>query len=147
MSSEAAVTAKRVGVRFDKVPRGVQSQLDHFVFALMKKKAQARARDTHPGAERRLAPRVEIGPAEKLYVEHLPDRPLGALASRAAAGQDQGPRFKVVDISTTGLALLCDEPGRFKPRQKVRLRLVGEDLTGSGAVALEVPAVVIHARR
>jgi c-di-GMP-binding flagellar brake protein YcgR len=147
MTDKPADTTRRVGVRFDSVPRGVQSQLDYFVFALMKKKAQARARDTHPGAERRMAPRVEIGPAEKLYVEHLPDRPLGVLAGRAAAGQDQGPRFKVVDISTTGLAFLCNEQGRFAPRQKVRLRLVGEDLTGSGAVDLEIRAAVIHSRR
>jgi c-di-GMP-binding flagellar brake protein YcgR len=126
-------TAIRVGVRFEKVSSAARAGLDRFVFALMKRKANARA----PQHERRLAPRVEIV-NEKLYAELLPDQLRGALLGTNKSKDN--PRFRMYDISTTGCSFLCVESGRFKPRQMIRLRLVGEGLD------VEVQAKVIHAR-
>lgn len=124
--------ALRVGVRFEKVSTSARAELDRFVFAMMKRKASALA----PQHERRMAPRVEIV-NERLFVEVIPDRLIGALAG--GKRDEQNPRYKVHDISTTGCSFLCDER-RYRRRQMIRLRLVGEGLD------LELQAQVVHAR-
>jgi len=133
MTEPAAPTAAvRVGVRFEKVSSAVQTELDRFVFALMSRKARARA----PQHERRLAPRVDIV-QEKIVLELLPEQVRGALSGARKA---EPRRFKLYDISTTGCAFLCAEKDSFQPRQIIRLRIVGEGLD------VQVQAKVIHAR-
>jgi len=147
-TAKGVTTLVRAGVRFDKVPRPVQSELDRFVFAAMARKARAKA--AVPGAERRLAPRVEMGQRENLHAEILPDRPLGALSGRTADGapplypgaprqgrEDRRARFKVFDISTTGCSFYCALT-TCQRGQLMRLRLVGEGLD------VELAAKVVH---
>jgi len=127
----APQTGMRVGVRFDKVPRTVQSEIDRFVFAIMARKARARG---GPGAERRLSPRVELGLQECLEAEVLPQRPVGALSGKGAAN----PRHRIHDISTTGCSFDCPADSGLTARQILRLRLQG------GGLDVEVNARVIH---
>ena len=132
MADEKAPSGFRVGVRFEKVSSSARAALDRFVFALMKRKARARTEQD----ERRMAPRVEIV-NEKLYVEVIPDRLIGALAGRGK--REENPRYRMFDISTTGCAFICQRKGRFKRPQMLRVRLVGEGLD------LELQAKVVHA--
>jgi c-di-GMP-binding flagellar brake protein YcgR len=125
----------RAGVRFERVPTADQAQLDRYVFGLMQRKA--RARPTAPGSERRLAPRVDIEPAEGLTVTLMPSRPLGALARRSDdAAAAPAARWQVRDLSTTGCAFMC--PEGITAGQTVRVRLQTRDM------ALELSAKVIH---
>ncbi len=115
----------RLGVQFQKPPPAVQASLDRFVFALIRRKAEAKRR-LQGGAERRLAPRVEISDGDRLTVTLVPDRPLGALSS--AKPQPPGPALRLIDLSTTGCALGCADPSPLKAGQIVRLRLRGAEL-------------------
>lgn len=129
----------RVGVRFERPPTAKQTVLDRYVFALMKKRANAKRPlgQSPTGAERRMAPRVEINPGDQLEVVLLPARPLGAL-SRLKAAEEKGTPLEIFDLSTTGCCLLCPDPAPVKRGDVVRLQLNGEDLD------LELQAKVIH---
>jgi c-di-GMP-binding flagellar brake protein YcgR len=131
-AAPAPAQVVRVGVRFEKVSSAAQSELDRFVFALMNRKAKART----PQHERRLAPRVDIV-QEKIVVELLPEQVRGALSG---AKKPEPRRFKMYDISTTGCSFVCAAMDAFRPRQMIRLRLVGEGLD------VQLQAKVIHAR-
>ena len=135
----AVDTRLRVGVRFEKVKSSERAALDRFVFALMKKKAAARARPGG-GHERRVAPRVEIAESEDLSAELLPTRPLGALSRSATPAREPPKRFKVRDISTTGCSFVC--PAGEGPRPGT---LIGMRLRGAG-IDVELQVKVIHAR-
>jgi hypothetical protein len=125
------MTAKTllVGVRFERPPTAKQAVLDRYVFALMKRRAAAKRPlgQTPPGSERRMAPRVEIGPNDKLEVVLLPARPLGAL-SRLKAAEEKGTPLDLFDISTTGCCLVCPDPAPMNRGDLIRLQLTGEDL-------------------
>jgi c-di-GMP-binding flagellar brake protein YcgR len=132
-------TVIRVGVRFEKVPSAARAQLDRYVFAQIQKRARARRPlDETPGAERRLAPRVDIPESEQLVVLLLPSVPIGALAARQA--QPPPPSFRIHDISTTGLCFVASDPAVAQPKQLIRLRLKGKDLD------VELQAKVIYVR-
>jgi hypothetical protein len=129
----------RLGVQFQKPPPAIQASLDRVVFALMRRKSEAKRplqseegrREAPkggapaPGAERRLAPRVEVSEGDRLSVALRPDRPLGALS---AAKPPPGPSLTLLDISTTGCALSCPDPCTLKTGQLIKLRLKGADL-------------------
>jgi hypothetical protein len=128
----------RVGVQFDKPATAVQASLDRFVFGLIRRKAEAKRpiadASQPPGAERRVAPRVEIGEAEGLEVALLPTAPRGALSVQKVS---VAPTCRVADLSTTGCAFLSDD-GTLKPGGRLRLRLKGRD------VDVELGAKIVH---
>jgi hypothetical protein len=119
----------RLGVQFQKPPPAVQASLDRVVFALIRRKTEAKrplqSGAPAPGAERRLAPRVEISEGDRLGVVLLPHRPLGALSGAKPA---PAPSLTLLDISTTGCAFRCPDPCTYKPGQMIKLRLKGADL-------------------
>lgn len=142
----------RVGVRFDKPSGASQAALDRYVFAQLARRARAKRPldDTGGGAERRLAPRLELMGNEKLTVTLIPARPVSALASKLgrdnvtppAVDLDGPPRsFAMCDLSTSGCSFFCGEPWLLRPKQRLRLRIAGPELD------IEVDARVIHLRR
>ncbi len=132
----------RVGVQFDKPATSAQASLDRFVFGLIRKKAEAKRpladAPLPPGAERRVAPRVEIGEAEGLEVVLLPATPRGALSAQKAVAAPTYPTYRVADLSTTGCAFVSDD-ATLKPGGRLRLRLKGRDID------LELGAKIVHA--
>ena len=126
----------RLGVQFQKPPPAVQASLDRVVFALIRRKTEAkRPLQETSGSERRLAPRVELGEGDRLGVALLPDRPRGALSTAKSA---PAPSLSLLDISTTGCALGCADPSPFQPGQLLRLRIQGAELD------IEVVAKVLY---
>ena len=120
---------KRVGVRFDRVPSAIQAQVDRYVFSRMQRRARARSR----GDERRVAPRLEIGVAERLTASWAQPGPMGALSKPAAAARP----CQLVDLSTTGCCLACDAGDPLKTGDRFLLRLESDELK------VELPARVI----
>jgi hypothetical protein len=137
MSSETPIS--RVGIRFDRVPPATQAVLDRYVYPLMQRKARARRPLQSPtGADRRLAPRVELDPSEGFRITMLPPRPLGAFAKAAAVpGAPEVASCVVCDLSTTGCAFLCPS-GKLELGQLVTVKLEGRDLS------IEVQARVMN---
>ncbi len=127
----------RLGIQFEKPPAGVQAVLDRYVYALIRRKAAARRplRD-NPGAERRLAPRAEISEGDRLAAFWSAERPRGVLAQ--ARPSSQGAPIKILDISTTGCALACDEGCPIQAGQRIRLQLKAE------ALDIEVTGKVLY---
>lgn len=130
----------RVGVRFERPPAAKQAVLDRYVFGLMKKRARAKRPlgQSPTGAERRLAPRVEIGPAEMLALTLLPTRPLGALSRLQGKADPPGTPVQMLDLSTTGCSFLCADSAAVKRGGQVRLQLKSDEMD------LELLGKVIH---
>lgn len=116
----------RVGVRFERVAPATQAMLDRFVYPLMQRKA--RARPNLIGAERRVAARVELEPAEGVRLTLLPPRQLGAIAKAQGATDDPGTTCVVRDLSTTGCAFLCPK-GKLTVGLLVAARLEGRGVS------------------
>lgn len=138
MTSQQAIIQPRVGVRFVEVSPADQANLDGHVFALMGKKNRARRPVNTPSSgsskrERRIAPRVDMGPADDIELTLLPTRPRGALAEKSTELS-----CDLHDISTTGCSFLCPDPTGIQLKALIRIRLKGDDLD------LELKARVIH---
>jgi len=138
MSSQDGGPEKlRVGIKFLRPASAMQASLDRYVFALMRRKARD-SEERGEGAERRLAPRVELEEADGLLLMVLPATPEGVLGRVAQKGE-QGPVFQVCDISTTG-GCFISEGTTFTHGEQIRIRLQGEELN------IELQAKVVYCR-
>ena len=117
------------------------NSLDRFFFKLMRKKAAATAAREGTGAERRLAPRVELDASDGLSLSVLPAAPAGVLG-RANRTEETGPTFQVSDISTTGGCFIAQdlEDLELATGETIRIRLQGEELD------IELKAKVVYSQ-